>query len=507
MTRSKAYLRFDWLVESLLLTVLSLSLACGEDSTSTAVDANAEPVFAPLTVITEEVVTRFSAADNGAGPLWAYGSTNIIRDGDAVYVSIIETGKDVPPLCNTRWQIWKRGDVGSEAETRKTENRDTETSDQNTLEADAWRIVASEREYRQREPCPIVRLGGGELLLSANPSITAPGTRYRACLPTVFSILGRSRLAIRSEMPVWFEPANFNDHSYRGFAADAVRGEALLLNIDKDTSAQHVSYRDPKGRWHARGKIEFPIRAAYPQVGLRDGSAHVMAIGDIREPNAEWQQLKRQVLKREWDYVFRRLFYTVTPDITRLRFAEPVEIDSVESTGGHILNLDMHIDAAGKVHLLYLKKPHQHAFLRDKYFPGARLIAKLEYVVLNQGRIVSRESIAQTPSDQAETQATPTLADGLEPSFAKFHIAKNGRLFAVVAGTQIEAGKPSSFVNVIVGLNPKQPERLLLLQHPFRRFFTSTPRAGAEPSDLIDIFGTADDVPNLRYAQLKVPPP
>jgi hypothetical protein len=64
-----------------------------------------------------------------------------------------------------------------------------------------------------------------------------------------------------------------------------------------------------------------------------------MAIGDIVEPNRVWQAFKKQKTGREWDYVFRRLFYTGTPDIGRTDFAAPVEIDSVDVTGGHITNL------------------------------------------------------------------------------------------------------------------------------------------------------------------------
>ena len=88
----------------------------------------------------------------------------------------------------------------------------------------------------------------------------------------------------------WEGKPNFTDHSYRGFAADAQRGELLLLNIDASTSEQFVSLRDQAGKWHAKGKITFPIRAAYPQVALRHGQAHVMAIGDIREPVQAWRQ-------------------------------------------------------------------------------------------------------------------------------------------------------------------------------------------------------------------------
>jgi len=65
-----------------------------------------------------------------------------------------------------------------------------------------------------------------------------------------------------------------------------------------------------------------------------------MAIGDIVEPNRAWQAFKKQRTGREWDYVFRRLFYTGTPDIRSDEpISRPVEIDSVDATGGHITNL------------------------------------------------------------------------------------------------------------------------------------------------------------------------
>ena len=42
------------------------------------------------------------------------------------------------------------------------------------------------------------------------------------------------------------------------------------------------------------------------------------------------------------------------------------------------------------------------------------------------------------------------------------------------------------------------------LKHPFRGFFTNTLRGGSEPADVIDVFGTADDSPNLRYARIRL---
>ena len=185
--------------------------------------------------------------------------------------------------------------------------------------------------------------------------------------------------------PAWMPGASFSDHSYRGFAADGPNGELLLLNIDSKSGEQLVSYCDSKGKWHARGKITFPIRSCYPQVALRSRAAHVMAIGDIVEPVKEWRELKFEKLNRAWDYVFRRLFYSWTPNITNTDFAVPIEIDSVEKTGGHISNFDLYIDPAGAAHLLYLKRPHQYAFIRDKYFPGRPVVP-----VINGLRRVSK---------------------------------------------------------------------------------------------------------------------
>ena len=100
----------------------------------------------------EEIVTRYTPANNGAGPMWCYGSTVIARQGKNVYLSTIETGKDVPLLCNTRWQLWHRT-------------------------FDGWRIEQSEKAYRQREPCPIGIFQQGPVFLSVNPSTEPAGVK------------------------------------------------------------------------------------------------------------------------------------------------------------------------------------------------------------------------------------------------------------------------------------------------------------------------------------------
>ena len=422
----------------------------------------------------EEVITRYTPANNGAGPMWCYGSTVIARQGSDVFLSVIETGKDVPLLCNTRWQLWRRSVEG-------------------------WKLAQAEKDYRQREPCPMVVFQNGPVFLSVNPSTEPAGTKYGPCRPLMLEFdPANPSVPAKTHTPAWADGTYFTDHSYRGFAADGAKGELLLLNINARTSEQFVSYRDGSGRWHQKGTITFPIRSCYPQVALRDGAAHVMAIGDIVEPVKEWQKLKFEKLKRKWDYVFRRLFYTYTGDIRTTGFCDPIEIDTVEKTAGHIRNLDMYIDQTGAAHLLYTKQPHQYEFLRDKYFPGETMTVYLEYVTVKDGKVLSRRKLAERPSEP----------EGFEPSFGRFHIDSAGKLYVIAAGTSVENGQRTygNFLGLIsAGKNKPRFERIEL-KHPFGNFFTNTPRGGSKPSDIIDIFGIADDSPNLRYARILIEP-
>ncbi len=424
------------------------------------------------TVLCEEVVTAYGPANNGAGPLWCYGAPLLVRHGNQVSVSIIETGKGVPPLCNTRWQLWQRG-PGS------------------------WDVVAEEDEYRQREPCLLVGIETGELFVSANPSTKPPGTEYGECQPVMFRFDQQNgRLTQAMEEPVWMEGTYFTDHSYRGIAADSSRRELVLLNIHARTSAQFVSHRDSHGHWHARGMIQFPIRAAYPQVAFRRGAVHVLAIGDIQEPNLEWRKLKFEQLGRKWDYVFRRLFYAFMPSIADASFRPPLEIDTVEETAGNITNLDLYVDAEGAAHLLYLKRPHVYSFLRDKYFPGEPFSQSLEYAVVHAGQVKHRHTLSRTP----------TTGKGFEPAFGRFHVGARGSLYVVAAGRQTATAGTTKFVNRIFPIESPRAGFEIPLSHPFHRFFTNTPRGGSQPSDELDLFGIAEDAPKLRYAHVRLDP-
>lgn len=63
-----------------------------------------------MRVIAEENIATCEPPTNGSGPLWCYGAPLLVRIDKEVYVSVMETGADVPPLCNTRPRLYRRRD-------------------------------------------------------------------------------------------------------------------------------------------------------------------------------------------------------------------------------------------------------------------------------------------------------------------------------------------------------------------------------------------------------------
>ncbi len=419
----------------------------------------------------EEVVASCLPPDNGAGPLWCYGAPLLVRQGDTVFVRAMETGAGVPLLSNTRWRLFRR-------------------------DARAWQLISQPDGFRHREPCPVVSVGPDRLLVSVNPSTEPPGTKYGRCDPHLLRFdVQQTSQAPDVLRPPWPQTAHFTDHSYRGVAADSHHGEFLVLNIDATTSAQHWAFGMIDGTFPHTGTISFPIRACYPQVALHDGAAHIMAIGDIVEPNRAWQAFKKQQTGREWDYVFRRLFYTGTPDIRRTDFAAPIEIDSVDATGGHITNLDLWVDPQGAVHLLYLKTNISHV-IRDSFFPGQEITTTLEHVELAGGKVIRRTTLVSGGEKARETC-----------QYARFHATADGTLWVVerISGSRPDGSSLQE--NRVFAIRPDQARTKpipLALAAPFSTFFTATERGGSRPSDVLDLFGIGADGETLRYARVRM---
>jgi len=413
-------------------------------------------------ILYDETVAEYLPPNNGAGPLWCYGSPLVVRSGERVFISVMETGKDAKPYSNTRWQILERTDSG-------------------------WIKVLVENKYQQREPCPIAALSEDQLIISSHPEIRRRSDRADEkasfCKDILLSVpLDKIKSPPDAIRPPWPGDFEFTEHSYRGLAANKNTNEILLFSAISGKPDQYFMYRSAEGEWDAQGWIHFPVRGCYAQSAIQDKSAHIMAVGDIVEPVQEWWNYKKEQTGRVWDYVFRRLFYTWTPDITKQQFCESIEIDNVDATAGYIQNLDLWLGANQSVYLLYTKRTVQNAMMRDKFFPNMKLTISLECVELRKGKIQRRFTLAQG----GEGLETPA------PSYARFHATPDGNLYVVAS----ESG-----ANWIQQIHPTQGEKVAIpFKHPFSTFFTATERGGSDKSNYLDMFGYGPKQNTLRYA-------
>ncbi len=405
-----------------------------------------------VAVKAEEDVYAFVNPNNGSGPLWSYGCSPVARLGDHVYVSQMETGVDVPPLANTRWRLLRR-------------------------EASGWRMVAEEAGYRQREPAVLAQTSNQRLYLNVDDSVEPPGVKYGKAEPSLLRfVFDEGGMKQEKVLPEWAGQPNFTDHSYRGFAADRGRGELLMLNIDAKTSVQNACLLSDAGKTLATGSITFPIRACYPQVQLRQGAAYVLAVGDIVEPVEAWRTYKFEQTKQSWDYVFRILYFTSTPDLQKQPFAPPVEIANVDASAGHISNKDLWVDEEGSAWILYTEQEVQSALMRDKFFPGKSVTPALKLAVVKNGAVVARRTLLEA-------------LDQRPVGDARFQVGANGALYAVLYVGGQDAGLK------LLRVRPAQEEMTLVpvpLAKPMSGFLLASVRAGNPPSNLVDLIGMRD---------------
>ena len=432
-------------------------------------------------VESEQEVYRYRPADNGAGPLWCGGSTCLVRLGDRVFASGLETLPDAKPLNNCRWLLFALGPQG-------------------------WEQVHADPSGLTREPSPLAGFADGRLFLSANPTLT-PGTYSGPARPEILEFAAADiRAASKTLLPAWHGEPKFTEHSYRSFAADGERGELLLLQNIGYTHAEWT-FRDQTGAWVAQGQLVWPwgaeyakpepIRTCYPNVALRDRAVHFCGVSDIIEPNPEWRAFKKQLTGREWDYDFRRLFYTWTPDITREPFGKWVEVASRESTCGWVTPGDLWIGPDGRVHLVWAERALDER-LRERFFPQARQSHAVNYAVLREGAVLLRRTLALAAEGGSREI----------PSAPRFQVTRDGRLFVVfyVSGADA-AGKGLSENRMLEISADGEPGKAatLPLRHPFSQFFTATVRAGSAPSDVLEMLGQpAGGGTVIRYARVRL---
>jgi hypothetical protein len=435
-----------------------------------------------LEVEAEEEVYKYISPNNGADPMWCYGSTCLVRIRDEVFASGLETVNDAAPLNNCRWQIFRRSEAG-------------------------WRLWFTDAAGRTREPAPIVAFPNGPLFVSANPT-QGHGAEPRGgpTRPEIFefdpSMVPHQH---RRHTPTWAGAPRFTEHSYRSFAADGANRHAIIFQNIGYSHAEWA-FRNELGRWSSQGQLHWPwgadyerpqsIRICYPTVALANRSVHFCGVSDIAEPNSSWRDFKRKQTGQEWDYDLRRLFYTWCPEVGRSNFERWVEIASCERFGGRIVPGDLWVGPDNLVHLLWTERAIDTR-LRPKYFPSARQMISIQYAVLNQGKVISRSTIAQGEEGRFYEN----------PWGARFHLASD-RLYAVWhvsgvsrAGAQISENR---LVELRDGATQGTP-RTIPLRTPLIRFFTVTPRGGSAPYPALEMLGQPFGDPNaIRYARIRL---
>ena len=186
----------------------------------------------PVVEIEEEIYS-YEPADNGAGPLWCHGSTIVARRDSEVYVAALETLPGQKPLNNCRWSLYGRRGHG-------------------------WQLLHRDSAGRTREPSPIALLGNGDLLVSANPTLSAPGTYNGPAEPSIarFATTDWSAAPVR-ELPQWQGQPAFTEHSYRTVSADRDNDEVLYMqNVGYDVA--HLSFLGREGKWRGLGTLAWP---------------------------------------------------------------------------------------------------------------------------------------------------------------------------------------------------------------------------------------------------------
>ncbi|MCE5240450.1 hypothetical protein LLH23_18475 [bacterium] len=448
-----------------------------------AMDAHAAAPLLP-TVEAEEQVYTTPPANNGAGPMWCYGSTCIARRGQDLFASGIETIPDQKPLNNVRWMVFQRGARG-------------------------WQLMQKDATGRQREPCPLGLFDDGRLLLTSDPTLTEPDAYNGSAQPQLLIFDTRKLTAPpQVSLPQWEGTPPFCEHSYRGFTVDGKSHEALYLqNTGYDQS--HWAFLDRAGKWSRCGTIKMPwgaefekpeaIRVCYQNMALRNRAAHLMGVSDIIEWVREWREFKLVLHEgKAWDYDFRRLYYCWTPDITRQPFAEWVKVADCDKTCGHISNLDLWLDGQGRAHILWLEQSVWDTRVRDKFFPDEPQTYALMYGIIDQGKVVHKTRLAFGGEKQESK---------LIPGWGRFQATPDGRLFVFYYTSGADAQGKAVAENRLMEIYPdgthSDPVRVAL-QYPMTSFFTATERGGSAPSATLDLLGVASGVAGISYARINL---
>lgn len=433
--------------------------------------------------VTESTVYTTLPANNGAGPLWDFNATNIARIGDTVWVSGLNTVAGLPPLNNTECNLWKK-----------------------TADA-AWEQVVT-LPGLTREPCPMGVLPGQRLIISTNATLNPPGKPgggpAQPGLWEATPAAGFDAPAITQ--PGWRPAAGaFTEHSYRSLAVDGQRGEVFVMQNVGNNHAEWA-FRDTLGTWSAQGRLDWPVkdingramplRVCYVVALVKDRAVHLLGVSDVVEPNEDWREFKRKLTGRSWDYVFRNLYYTWTPDVTSVPFRPWLEVASREATAGGVEPGDLWLDKSGFLHMVWGEVALDNR-LRDRLFPNQKQRREINYGVIRDGVVLRKTTLLATQEGQP----------GPAAHAPRFHVTPDDRVFIFFYVNTMEGSSQKFSENRLAELKNNRMENMirLPLSTPLNHYLISSGRFGNKSSIVLDVLGSApgaDEV--VRHARLRI---
>lgn len=463
---------------------ISFGILTGNSLSANQPGDSYRPEAFELQLKSEEDIYTFVSANNGAGPMWDQGMTNIIRAGNQVFASGLETVPEVKGLSNCKWLLFKRFDSG-------------------------WKLEAKDLINLTREPCPLATFGEDKILLSVNPKQADSCIEYCLTHPEILQFDGNNLPQPYERLiPAWKINPGFNDHSYRAFAVDGENQELILFQNYMYHHAEW-SFRNKQGVWQSSDEIywptdtyngkEVPLRLCYSNVAISDRQVSFFSAGDIVEPVDAWRDYKKELTGATWDYVFRRLYFSQTDDITQKPFRPWIEIANRDKTAGHIRNQDLWLDKKGNAHLLWIEYAIDER-LRERFFPNAKQERSLNYAVVQKGKVVTRRSLLTCKEgDPDEVYVAGN---------ARLHALPDGRLFVIYyqKGKQADGREISeNCVLEVTGDSRRNQPRVIPFKKAFTQFQTANERAGCSPSNQIDLLGMQEGKGNtISYGQVYI---
>jgi hypothetical protein len=264
------------------------------------------------------------------------------------------------------------------------------------------------------------------------------------------------------------------------------------------------SFYDHKGEWSAQGQLIWPwgaeydepqpIRVCYPTVQFRNRAVYFCGVSDIVEPYKAWRDYKRQITGREWDFDFRRLFFTWSDDITTGQFHTWIEVSSRDKTCGWIFPSDMWVGPDERVHILWTERAVDER-LREEFFPLERQTFALNYAVIRHGVMLLRRALHVG----GEGESCEIPGEG------RFQATPDGRLFVFYYVGGKDANGNTLSENRLLEILPDGTMGTPVtvpLQQPLSSFFTATERGGSQPSQMLELFGDVGGT--MRYARVKI---